>query len=152
MKKQIIFLCSLLVLLVASCKSEQKPKQEVYNPFATPEGCVKEYLDATDSCDVARMLNCYSYDPKYERIVREGLQKSLDDKEREKRYRSEGYHEKVDSVKLKEKYPNSCIVTVYFTYGYKPEDNTSWSYALNLVKDGDNWKLEAQLSYTISAS
>ena len=66
-----------LLLVVAACKNE-KP-QEVYNPFATPEGCIKEYLDARDSCDIVRMLKCYSYEPKYERIIREGLQKSLDD-------------------------------------------------------------------------
>ena len=41
MKKQIVLLLSLLLIVLASCKNE--PKQEVYNPFATPEGCVKEY-------------------------------------------------------------------------------------------------------------
>ena len=148
-KTLFVIMSALLMVGITSCKNEKK--QEVQNPFATPEGCVKEYLDATDSCDVARMLSCYSYEPKYERIVREGLQKSLDDKERDKKYRSEGYHEKIDSIKLKEMYPNSAVVRVYFTYGNEPEDNTSWYYDHNLVKDGANWKLEAQLSYSISA-
>lgn len=149
MKKYLLFVLSLLTTIV-SCKNEKS--QEAYNPFATPEGCVKEYLDARDSCDVKRMLNCYSYEAKYERIVREGLQKVLDDRERDKKYRSEEYHERVDSVKLKDTYPNSAIVTVYTTYGDKKDDNHSWQYDLNLVKDSTNWKIEAQLSYSITSN
>ena len=150
MKRKTLFLVIIIALfLFVACKNEKQ--QEVYNPFATPEGCVKEYIQAVDSCDLARMLSCYSYDPKYERIVREGLQKVLDDKAQKKNYRGEGYHEKTDSVVLTEIYPNSAVVTVYYTYGYSPEDNTSWFYKHNLIKDGSNWKLEAQLSYTITA-
>lgn len=149
MKRQTFLLMLITLFVLVACKNEKQ--QEVYNPFATPEGCVKEYIKAVDSCNLAKMLSCYSYDPKYERIVREGLQKVLDDKARDKNYRGEGYHEKTDSVVLTEIYPNTAVVTVYFTYGYTPEKNTSWFYKHNLVKDGNNWKLEAQLSYTITA-
>lgn len=139
-----------LVLTIVSCKNEKT--QEVYNPFATPEGCVWEYLEARDSCDIKRMLNCFSYEAKFERIIIEGLQKDLDDRERDKKYRSEEYHEMVDSVKLKDTYPNSAVVTVYTTYGYKKTEYSSWHYDLNLVKDNMNWKLEAQLSYSITSN
>ena len=35
MKQQVVLLLLLLLVVLASCKNE--PKQEVYNPFATPE-------------------------------------------------------------------------------------------------------------------
>ena len=145
MKKVYLFLFSLL-LVVAACKNE-KP-QEVYNPFATPEGCIKEYLDARDSCDIVRMLKCYSYEPKYESIIREGLQKSLDDDARKKMYHPDYYY-RTDSIKLKETYPNTAVVTVYYTDGYTKDDISPFDYDMNLVKDSTNWKIETQLSYSI---
>ncbi len=145
MKKVYLFLFSLL-LVVAACKNE-KP-QEAYNPFATPEGCIKEYLDARDSCDIVRMLKCYSYEPKYESIIREGLQKSLDDDARKKMYHPDYYY-RTDSIKLKETYPNTAVVTVYYTDGYTKDDISPFDYDMNLVKDSTNWKIETQLSYSI---
>ncbi len=140
MKVKILNWCLLLVLLVG-CKSEQKP-QQVYNPFSTPEGCVKEYLDAQESDDIGRMLKCYSYDPKYERILREGLQKILNENHsRLKNYPD--YYYKTDSVVVKDIYPNSAVVTVHYINGYRKDDISPASYDLNLVKDSTNWKLEA---------
>ena len=145
MKKVYLFLFSLL-LVVAACKKD-KP-QVVYNPLATPEGCIKEYLDARDSCDIVRMLKCYSYEPKYESIIREGLQKSLDDDARKKMYHPDYYY-RTDSIKLKETYPNTAVVTVYYTDGYTKDDISPFDYDMNLVKDSTNWKIETQLSYSI---
>ena len=139
-----------LLLVMFSCKNEVK--QEVYNPFATPEGCVKEYLAAKDSGDVARMLNCYSYESKYETILRESLQEQLAKDARDKSYTDAYYRN--DSVKLKETYPNSAVVTVYYSHIYPNDSERNWSdsYDMNVVKDSTNWKLEVRFSYSISAN
>ncbi len=140
MKKLIVFLLSFIVL--ASCKNE--PKEEVYNPFATPEGCVKEYLAARDSNNVAKMLNCFKYEAKYESLLREHLQEIL---EKDDRYK-DIYYKKTDSVKLKEMYPNSAVVTVFYTSfdGKTHQKSYSDNYTMNLVKDTTNWKIEVRLS------
>lgn len=140
MKNQIL-LFSVLLLVMVSCK-----KGETVNPFATPVGCVKEYLNSRDSCDMARMLNCFSYDPKYESLLRESLQPEL-----EKGFSKDNeYNYRTDSVVLKEEYPNSAVVTVYFTRVYTNRFYF-WpgNYDINLVKESDNWKIEARLSIGI---
>lgn len=142
MKKIYLILSTFIVACLFSCT-----KQDA-NPFATPEGCVKEYLNAVDSCDVARMLNCFSYEPKYERIVREGLQELLD-KEARKKASYPDYYYRTDSVKLKEFYPNSAVVTVYCTSGYYKNHIFPDDYDIDLVKDSANWKIETTLSYSI---
>ena len=147
MKKHFFLLLSLCLLVLASCKKE-KP----INPFATPEGCVKEYLNAEDSCDVARMLSCFSYDPKYESIIREGLQEKLDKNAKNSSYYNDSTYYRNDSVVLKETYPNTAVVTVYYTFVSNGKDDFSDNYDLNLVKDSTNWKLEARLSYSIESS
>ena len=151
MNKVYLFLFSLLLVAFASCKNETK--QEVYNPFATPEGCVKEYLAANDSSDVARMLRCYSYEPKYETRLREHLQEQLYKKARDKSYYTDSYYRN-DSVKLKETYPNSAVVTVYYSHIYTNDAERNWSdsYDLNVVKDSTNWKLEVRIEYSITAN
>ena len=151
MKQKYLILFSLLFLLVASCKEKAKPVV-VNNPFATPEGCVKEYLDAESKRDMNRMLNCYSYDTKYERILREGLQNSIDKEDGKVRGYTKIKNRQINSVTLKAKYPNSAVVTVDYTSTYIDNDVYSDSYDLNLVKDGMNWKLEAEFSYSISSS
>ena len=150
MKKQILLLLSLLLVVLVSCKNA--PKQEVYNPFATPEGCVKEYLDAESKRDMSRMLNCYSYDTKYERILREGLQNLIDKEDGKVRGYTKVKNRQINSVTLKAEYPNSAVVKVDYTSTYIDNDVYSSSYDLNLVKDGMNWKLEAEFSYSISSS
>lgn len=149
MKKQIVLLLSLLLIVLASCKNE--PKQEVYNPFATPEGCVKEYLDAKDSCDMVRMLKCFSYEPKYESLLRERLQQDIKghgDIVEYYKNKYPHYSYKTDSVKLKEEYPNSAVVTVYYTE--ITDDVYSSDYSLNIVKDSTNWKIEVRLEFGFS--
>ena len=151
MKKKIFLLLSLLLVVLASCKNE--PKQEAYNPFATPEGCVKEYLDARDSCDMGRMLRCFSYEPKFESLVREHLQKTIDKQRRDDEYYKEhypDYYYKTDSVKLKEQYPNSAIVTVHYTNGYTKDNISPEEYDMNLVKDSTNWKIEVRIGLGFS--
>lgn len=150
MKKIIYVSLTLLLLLLSSCKN-QKPK-EVYNPFATPEGCVKEYLAAEDSNNIAKMLNCFKYDAKYESILRESLQKKLDEKVKYRMYHPDTYYRN-DYVKLKDTYPNSAVVSVYYTLVHENEKDKDWSdsYDLNLVKDSNNWKLEVRFSYSITA-
>ena len=149
MKQQVVLLLLLLLVVLASCKNE--PKQEVYNPFATPEGCVKEYLDAKDSCDMVRMLKCFSYEPKYENLLREHLQQNISGyRDRIKYYKNQypNYSYKTDSVKLKEEYPNSAVVTVYYT---EITDNVySSDYNLNVVKDSTNWKIEVRMGLGFS--
>lgn len=148
MKRIIYAILALFLLLISSCKND---KHEVYNPFATPEGCVKEYLAAKDSNNLARMLNCYKYEAKYETILRESLQEQID---REKRNAyDDGAYYRNDSVKLKETYPNSAVVTVYYSHIHPNDKERDWSdnYDLNLVKDSTNWKLEVRFSYSISA-
>lgn len=148
MMKKIFLLFPFLLLVMISCN--KKPK-EVYNPFATPEGCVKEYLEAKDSCDLVRMMKCYSYDPKYESVLREGLQEVV---EKVKRHKADAErYEKIDSVKLKETYPNTAVVTVYYTFGSKTKsglDVRPYDFDMNLIKDSSNWKLEANFSYSIT--
>jgi hypothetical protein len=148
MKQQVVFLLSLLLVVLASCKNEQK--QEVYNPFATPEGCVKEYLAAKDSNNVAKMLNCFKYEAQYESMLREHLQEIL---EKDDRYKDIHY-EKTDSVKLKEMYPNSSVVTVFYTSFDSKTHQKSYSdsYTMNLVKDSTNWKIEVRIGFGISAN
>jgi len=148
MKKISLFFVSLL-LVMFSCKNEVK--QEVYNPYATPEGCVKEYLAAKDSGDMVRMLKCFSYEAKYESYLREHLQKKLDDDARKKEFSPE-YHYKVDSVKQKGEYPNSAEVAVYYTYGYNKDQTFTDDYTMNLVKDSTNWKIEVRIGFGISAN
>lgn len=137
--KKIFLLFIPFLLLMVSCNGSN----EVNNPFATPEGCVLEYLDARDSCDVARMLNCYLYDTKYERIFRERMEKSLEEISKDKKNYPDFYY-KTDSVKLKNTYPNTAVVTVYVTQGYIKDHRSSVSFDVNLVKDSDNWKLDTQ--------
>ena len=149
MKQQVVFLLSLLLVVLASCKNE--PKQEAYNPFATPEGCVKEYLDAKDSCDMVRMLKCFSYEAKYESYLREHLQKKINDDARKKELSPE-YHYKVDSVKQKGEYPNSAEVAVYYTYGYNKDQTFTDDYTMNLVKDSTNWKIEVRIGLGFSTN
>jgi len=153
MKKKTFLLLSLLLVVLASCKNEQK--QEVYNPFATPEGCVKEYLDAKDSCDMVRMLKCFSYEPKYESLFREHLQKEMDENKTRLKYRKERYPDytlKTDSIKLKEEYPNSAVVTVYYTEISAKDDVYSSDYDVNVVKDSTNWKIEVRVGYGVSVN
>lgn len=147
MKKISLFFVSLL-LVMFSCKNEVK--QEVYNPFATPEGCVKEYLAAKDSNNVAKMLNCFKYEVQYESALREHLQEML---EKDDRYKDIHYS-KTDSVKLKEMYPNSSVVTVYYTSydGKTHQKSYSDDYTMNLVKDSTNWKIEVRIGYGISVN
>ena len=147
MKKQILLLLSLLLVVLVSCKNA--PKQDD-NPFATPEGCVKEYLAANDSGDVARMLNCYSYEPKYETILRENLQEQVAKDARDDTYA----YFRNDSVKLKETYPNSAVVSVYYSYIYPNDSDRNWSgsYDLNVVKDSANWKLEVRIGLGFSTN
>lgn len=149
MKQQIVLLLSLILIVLASCENE--PKQEVYNPFATPVGCVKEYLNAEDSCDMVRMLKCFSYDTKYESLLREHLQQNISGyRDRIKYYKNQypNYSYKTDSVKLKEEYPNSAVVTVYYT---EITDNVySSDYNLNVVKDSTNWKIEVRMGLGFS--
>lgn len=149
MKRIIYFSLTLVLIMVSSCKNEKA--QEVYNPFATPEGCVKEYLAAKDSGNIAKMLNCYKYEAKYESILRESLQEQIEKREREKSYDSDSYYRN-DSVILKETYPNSAIVTVYYSCIHKKDKDRDWSYSydLNLVKDSTNWKLEVRFAYSIT--
>ena len=150
MKHQVVLLFSLLLVVLASCKNE--PKEVAYNPFATPEGCVKEYLDATDSCDMVRMLKCFSYEPKYESLLREHLQEKLDKKASRKEY-SPDYYYRLDSVKLKNVYPNSAVVTVHYTDGYKDKNLISpEEYDMNLVKDSANWKIEVRIGLGFSTN
>lgn len=152
MSKKLLII-SFLLLIIASCKQGQ-PKQEVYNPFATPEGCVKEYLDAKDSCDMVRMLKCFSYEAKYESLLREHLQKQIDKQKWDDNYYKEhypDYYYKTDSVKLKEEYPNSAVVTVYYTSGYTKKTISPSDYTMNLVKDSTNWKIEVRFSWGISS-
>lgn len=149
MKQQIVLLLSLLLIVLASCKNE--PKQEAYNPFATPEGCVKEYLNAKDSCDMVRMLKCFSYDTKYESLLREHLQQDINGygdivEYYKKKYPNYSY--KTDSIKLKEEYPNSAVVTVYYTE--IKDDVYSSDYNLNVVKDSTDWKIEIRLGSGLS--
>ena len=149
MGKKIFLLLSLLLVVLASCKNE--PKQEAYNPFATPEGCVKEYLDAKDSCDMVRMLKCFSYEPKYESLLREHLQQDINgygDIIEYYKNKYPNYSYKTDSVKLKEEYPNSAVVTVFYTE--IKDDVYSGDYNLNVVKDSTNWKIEVRLEFGFS--
>jgi len=151
MKQQVVFLLSLLLVVLASCKNE--PKQEAYNPFATPEGCVKEYLDAKDSCDMVRMLKCFSYEPKYESLFREHLQQELNGKKDLVKYYKKNYPDysyKTDSIKLKEEYPNSAVVTVYYTE--RTDKVYSSDYNVNVVKDSTNWKIEVRIGYGVSVN
>lgn len=143
MKKLVIFL-SFVSCLLTSCQEKTK----VVNPFETPVSCVKEYLDAQDSSDVKRMLNCYSYEPKYERILREGLEEQIEKREERKQWNPKS-KTVIDSVVLKDVYPNSAIVTVYYTSIYGKNDKYSDNYDIDLVKDSTNWKLETKLSYSI---
>ncbi len=150
MKKISLFIVSLLLVLT-SCKNEVK--QEVYNPFATPEGCVKEYLDAKDSCDMVRMLKCFSYEPKYESLFREHLQQELNEKKDLVKYYKKNYPDysyKTDSIKLKEEYPNSAVVTVYYTE--RTDKVYSSDYNVNVVKDSTNWKIEVRIGYGVSVN
>lgn len=150
MKKISLFIVSLLLVLT-SCKNEVK--QEVYNPFATPEGCVKEYLDAKDSCDMVRMLKCFSYEPKYESLFREHLQQELNGKKDLVKYYKKNYPDysyKTDSIKLKEEYPNSAVVTVYYTE--RTDKVYSSDYNVNVVKDSTNWKIEVRIGYGVSVN
>lgn len=133
-----------------SCKNEKK--QESYNPFATPVECVKEYLDAKSKRDMGRMLNCYSYDTKYERILREGLQNEIDKEDGKVRGYTEIKIYQIDSIKLKAEYPNSAVVTVSYTATYSDNVMYSNSYDLNLVKDAGNWKLEAVFEYYLGTN
>lgn len=144
-----VIISTLLMLSMMSCKNEKK--QDVYNPFATPEGCVKEFLDAKSEKNIGRMLNCYSYEAKYERILREGLQDLIDKEDGKVRgySRTKNYH--INSIKLKEEYPNSAVVRVDYTATYSDNNVYSDSYDMNLVKDSGNWKLEAEFTYTISS-
>lgn len=69
----------------------------------------------------------------------------------EKKMYHPDYYYRTDSIKLKETYPNTAIVTVYYTDGYNKDDISPFDYDMNLVKDSTNWKIETQLSYSISA-
>lgn len=151
MNKQVLFLLSLLFVMLVSCKNGQKPQSEVNNPFATPEGCVREYLDAKDSCDMVRMLKCFSYEPKYESLFREHLQQELNGKKDLVKYYKKNYPDysyKTDSIKLKEEYPNSAVVTVYYTE--RTDKVYSSDYNVNVVKDSTNWKIEVRIGYGVS--
>ena len=139
--------------MLVSCKNGQKPQSEVNNPFATPVGCVKEYLDARQKQDVVRMIKCYSYDPKYETVLREGIEEQIiKDGDKYSPDATDSYY-RTDNVKLKETYPNSAVVTVYYTLVHKnnKEDDWSDSYDLNVVKDGTNWKMEVRFGLQISS-
>ncbi len=146
MKQQVVSLFLLSLVLLASCKKEAK-----YNPFETPEGCIKEYLEANDSCDIVRMLKCFSYDPKYESLLRDNLQEEIDRKKRDyKNYPD--FFIKIDSVKLKGVYPNSAVVTVHYTKQYTKDEKFSDEYDMNLVKDSTNWKIEVRMGFGLSTN
>lgn len=149
LSKRTAYLLSLLLLVMVSCKKDKS--QKVYNPFATPERCVQEYLDAMDANDLHRLMNCYSYDAKYERLLRDELQEQLDKNVEDKYYHSSTYIERTDSVKLKDLYPNTAVVTVYYSWGDNMYKLTHSHYDMNLVKDGDNWKLETEVVVSISS-
>ena len=153
MTRKILFeiIGALLMVGMVSCMSEQK-QSGVNNSFATPVGCVKEYLYAKSERNMSRMLNCYLYDTKFERILREGLQDLIDKEDGKVRGYTEIKRYQIDSVKLKAEYPNSAVVTVNYTATYSDNDVYSGSYDLNLVKDAGNWKLEAEFGYSINAN
>lgn len=152
MSKNLLFvvMSALLVVGTMSCKNEKKQevKQEVQNPFATPEGCVREYLDAKSKRDMVRMLNCFSYEAKYERLLRESLQESIDKEDGKVRGYTKTKAFQINSVTLKDEYPNSAVVTVDYTETEIDNDVYSGSYDMNLVKDSGNWKLEVNFVYS----
>ena len=95
---------------------------------------------------MVRMLKCFSYEPKYENLLREHLQQNISGyRDRIKYYKNQypNYSYKIDSVKLKEEYPNSAVVTVFYTE--IKDDVYSSDYSLNVVKDSTNWKIEVRL-------
>ena len=57
-------------------------------------------------------------------------------------------------VKLKEMYPNSSVVTVYYTSydGKTHQKSYSDDYTMNLVKDSTNRKIEVRIGYGISVN
>lgn len=130
------------IFVLNSCEK----KEEIQNPFATPEGCVKEFIEARDSCDIVRMLKCYSYEPRFESQLIKSIQNNIDN-------HSKGSDEIyiTDSVKLIKEYPNSAVVRVYYRSGQKNEEPTPWEYDINLVKDSTNWKLETHITLTIKS-
>ena len=98
---------------------------------------------------MVRMLKCFSYEPKYESFLRERLQQDMNGygdiiKYYKKEYPNYSY--KIDSVKLKEEYPNSAVVTVFYTE--IKDDVYSSDYSLNVVKDSTNWKIEVRLGFS----
>jgi len=60
------------------------------------------------------------------------------------------YSYKTDSIKLKEEYPNSAVVTVYYTE--RTDKVYSSDYNVNVVKDSTNWKIEVRIGYGVSVN
>ena len=100
---------------------------------------------------MVRMLKCFSYDTKYESLLREHLQQDINGygdivEYYKKKYPNYSY--KTDSIKLKEEYSNSAVVTVYYTE--IKDDVYSSDYNLNVVKDSTDWKIEIRLGSGLS--